>query len=137
MATLPGIIINRLDAERLQRLIDRASAADRHVAELLEDELERGEIVEPNEIPADIVSMNSRVEFTDLTRQQALVRTLVYPHALASQEDGLSVLAPLGAALLGLKVGSHIEWSLPDGSQRQVRIDALLYQPESAGDLHR
>ncbi|MGO2414984.1 MULTISPECIES: nucleoside diphosphate kinase regulator [Cobetia] len=137
MATLPGIIINRLDADRLQRLIDRATDADRHVAEQLEDELERGEIVEPHEVPADVVSMNSRVEFTDLTRQQTLVRTLVYPHALADQENGLSVLAPLGAALLGLKVGSHIEWSLPDGSQRQVRIDALLYQPESAGDLHR
>ena len=71
MATLPSIIINRLDAERLERLIDRVAAADRQVAEQLEDELERGEVVEPHEVPADIVSMNSRVEFTDLTRQQA------------------------------------------------------------------
>jgi len=137
MATHPGIIINRLDAERLQRLLDRVTANDRHVAEQLESELERGDIVEPHEVPDDIVSMNSRVKFTDLTRQQTLVRTLVYPHALADQQDGLSVLAPLGAALLGLKVGRHTEWNLPDGSLRQVRIDALLYQPESAGDLHR
>lgn len=137
MATLPSIIINRLDAERLERLIDRVAAADRQVAEQLEDELERGEVVEPHEVPADIVSMNSRVEFTDLTRQQTLVRTLVYPHALPGQQDGLSVLAPLGAALLGLKVGSLIEWQLPDGSLHEVRIEALHYQPESAGDLHR
>lgn len=133
----PTIIINRLDAERLQRLIDAASDKDMAVAESLETELERGEIVEPEEIPRDVISMNSQVQFSDLNRNKEIVRTLVYPRSLAETEDGLSVMAPIGAALLGLRVGDIIDWTLPDGSEAKLRIDAVLWQPEREGQFHR
>ncbi|GAA0564520.1 nucleoside diphosphate kinase regulator [Halomonas salifodinae] len=137
MSSRPAIIINRLDAERLQRLIDAASDRDRPVAESLEEELTRGEVIDPEDIPEDVVSMNSQVQFTDLTRDRQMIRTLVYPHALAATEDGLSVMAPIGAALLGLRIGDIIDWPLPDGSGIKLRIDAIFWQPEREGQFHR
>ncbi|MGC3873808.1 nucleoside diphosphate kinase regulator [Halomonas sp. GXIMD04776] len=133
----PVIVVNRLDAERLQRLIDNASPKDAAVAEALEVELERAEVVDPTEIPADVVSMNSQVRFTELSRDTQLTRTLVYPHALADTPEGLSVMAPVGAALLGIKAGEVIDWSLPDGRRIQLRVDAVLWQPEAAKQYHR
>ncbi|GEK46162.1 nucleoside diphosphate kinase regulator [Halomonas pacifica] len=137
MSSRPAIIINRLDAERLQRLIDAASDKDLPVAESLEEELTRGEVIDPEDIPEDVVSMNSQVQFTDLTRDRQMIRTLVYPHALAATEDGLSVMAPIGAALLGLRIGDIIDWPLPDGSEIKLRIDAIFWQPEREGQFHR
>ena len=137
MSSRPPIIINRLDAERLQRLIDAASDKDRFVADLLEVELERGEVIDPEDIPEDVVSMNSQVQFTDLTRGRQMIRTLVYPHALADTEDGLSVMAPIGASLIGLRIGDTIDWPLPGGGEATLRIDAILWQPEREGQFHR
>lgn len=137
MATRPPIIINRLDAERLQRLIDEADDKDLAVAQTLEEELARGEVVDPEQIPDDVVSMCSQVQFTDLARGRQIIRTLVYPHALASTEDGISVMAPVGAALLGLRIGDTIDWPLPGGRETQLRIDAILWQPEREGQFHR
>lgn len=137
MGQRPPLLINRLDAERLQRLIDDASEKDQAVAEMLENELSRGVVVDPKEIPDNVVSMNSQIQFTDLTRDKQMVRTLVYPHALSNTEDGLSVMAPIGASLLGLKVGDTIDWPLPNNSQTLLRIDAILWQPEREGQFHR
>lgn len=137
MSSRPTIIINRLDAERLQRLIDQASDKDRFVADCLEEELERGEVIDPEEIPEDVVSMNSQVQFTDLTRNRQMIRTLVYPHALATTEDGISVMAPIGAGLIGLRIGDVIDWPLPGGASVRLRIDAILWQPEREGQFHR
>nr|WP_299240616.1 nucleoside diphosphate kinase regulator [uncultured Halomonas sp.] len=133
----PVIVVNRLDAERLQRLIDTTTQKDAAVAEALEVELERAEVMDPTEIPADVVSMNSQVRFTELSRNTQLTRTLVYPHALANTPEGLSVMAPVGAALLGLKAGETIDWSLPDGRRIQLRVDEILWQPEAAKQYHR
>ncbi|WP_275285966.1 nucleoside diphosphate kinase regulator [Halomonas elongata] len=135
MAVRPPLIINRLDAERLQRLID--AAGDDAVARALEEELERGEVLDPEEIPTDVISMNSQVRFTDLTREREIVRTLVYPRSLDATEDGVSVMAPVGAALLGLRVGDVIEWPLPGGERTSLRVDAILWQPEREGQFHR
>lgn len=137
MSSRPKIIINRLDAERLQRLIDQASEKDHFVADCLEEELERGEVINPEEMPHDVVSMNSQVQFTDLARNRQMTRTLVYPHALADTEDGISVMAPIGAGLIGLRVGDETEWPLPNGEVARLRIDAILWQPEREGQLHR
>ncbi|RTR01922.1 nucleoside diphosphate kinase regulator [Halomonas nitroreducens] len=136
MTQRPPLIINRLDAERLQRLIDEAGG-DRGVAEALEAELLRGEVVDPQEIPEDVVSMNSQVLFTDLARQRRVIRTLVYPRSLPETGDGVSVMAPVGAALLGLRVGNVIDWPLPGGEPARLRIEAVLWQPERAGQFHR
>ena len=137
MGQHPPLVINRLDAERLQRLIDDASEKDQAVADMLENELSRSVIVDPQEIPENVVSMNSQIQFTDLTRDKQMIRTLVYPHALSSTEDGLSVMAPIGASLIGLKVGDIIDWPLPNNSQTQLRIDAVIWQPEREGQFHR
>lgn len=137
MGQRPPLLINRLDAERLQRLIDDASAKDQAVADMLENELSRGVVVDPQEIPENVVSMNSQIQFTDLTRDKQMIRTLVYPHALSSTADGLSVMAPIGASLIGLKVGDIIDWPLPNNSQTLLRIDAVLWQPEREGQFHR
>lgn len=137
MGQRPAIIINRLDAERLQRLIDNASDKDMAVAELLEEELSRGEIRDPEDIPDDIVSMNSQICFTDLTRGSKMIRTLVYPHSLESVPDGISVMAPIGAALIGLRIGDTIEWPLPNNTEARLRIDAIYWQPEREKQFHR
>ena len=81
--------------------------------------------------------MNSQIRFTDLTRGCQMVRTLVYPHALASVADGISVMAPIGAALIGLKVGDEIEWPLPNNANVRLRIDAIFWQPEREKQFHR
>ncbi|MGO1395669.1 MAG: nucleoside diphosphate kinase regulator [Halomonas sp.] len=137
MGQRPAIIINRLDAERLQRLIDNASDKDMAVAELLEEELSRGEIRDPEDIPDDIVSMNSQICFTDLARGSKMIRTLVYPHSLESVPDGISVMAPIGAALIGLRIGDTIEWPLPNNTEARLRIDAIYWQPEREKQFHR
>ena len=137
MGQRPTIIINRLDAERLQRLIDNASDKDIVVAELLEEELSRGEVRDPEDIPDDVVSMNSQVRFTDLSRGTKMIRTLVYPHSLGSVPDGISVMAPIGAALIGLRIGDIIEWPLPNNTETRLRIDAIYWQPEREKQFHR
>lgn len=137
MGQRPPIIINRLDAERLQRLIDNASDKELAVATLLEEELARGEVIDPEDIPDNVVSMNSQIRFTDLTRGRQMVRTLVYPHALSTVEDGISVMAPIGAGLIGLKVGDIIDWPLPNNAETRLRIDAILWQPEREQQFHR
>lgn len=130
------LTINRLDAERLQRLIDDAETG-LDVAEALEAELERSEVLDPEDMPDDVVSMNSQVEFTDIGKDRRFKRTLVYPHSLATIEDGISVMAPVGAALLGLRVGETIEWPLPGGQTVTLRIESVLWQPEREGQFHR
>ncbi|WP_043488206.1 nucleoside diphosphate kinase regulator [Halomonas halodenitrificans] len=137
MLSRPPITINRLDADRLQRLIDEASDKDRFVADALEDELERGEVLDPEEIPEDVVSMNSRVQFTDLKRGRQMTRTLVYPHSLGEVEEAISVMAPVGAGLIGQRVGDTIDWPLPDGGQVHLQVDAVLWQPEREKQYHR
>lgn len=136
MVQRPLLIINRLDAERIERLIDDAETG-LEVAEALEAELERAEILDPEDMPADVVSMNSQVEFTDVGKNRRFTRTLVYPHSLATTEEGISVMAPVGAALLGLRVGDTIEWPLPGGQAATLRIESILWQPERQGQLHR
>lgn len=137
MEQRPPIIINRLDAERLQRLIDDATDKERAVAELLDEELARGTVVDPEMIPDNIVSMNSRIRFTDLTRGRQMIRTLVYPHSLESVDDAISVMAPIGAGLIGLKVGDIIHWPLPNNGAVKLRVDAILWQPEREKQFHR
>jgi len=130
----PTLTINELDAERLDTLLAQAAYASGPVAEALNDELDRAEILPPQEIPADVVTMNSKVRFTEGNEGEEHVRTLVYPAALKDTDEQLSVMAPLGAALLGLRVGSSITWTMPNGKESLVKVLELLYQPEAAGE---
>lgn len=133
----PAIIINELDAERLDSLLEKPEYARTPVADMLNAELDRAKMCSPAEMPADVVSMNSRVKFRDLNSREEFVRTLVYPANITDSDSQLSVLAPVGAALLGLRVGDTINWELPMGNNTHLEVLELQYQPEAAGELHR
>jgi regulator of nucleoside diphosphate kinase len=135
--TKPTITINELDVERLDTLLAQPAFAGTVVAQALNEELDRAEILPPHAIPADVVTMNSRVRFHDLSREEEHIRTLVYPASLKDSNEQLSVMAPLGAALLGLHVNDEISWKLPGRDETRITVLELLYQPEAAGEYHR
>ncbi len=133
------IYISRVDRKRIQAFLKSApssKSADRQGARDLEDELDRAEVVEPEQVPADIITMNSRVQLTDIDQGKTFEYTLVFPPEADYAAGKISILAPIGTALLGYRVGDEIHWTVPDGVRR-LRVDALLYQPEAAGDFHR
>lgn len=131
------LTLSSLDLERLEALLERPEYEHLPTAEQLREELDRAEVVQPSAVPAGVVTMNSRVRFRDLERGTTLERTLTFPQRVEAVADGLSVLAPVGAALLGLSEGQEIDWPLPDGGHARLRIEQVVYQPEAAGDLHR
>ncbi len=135
--TRPAIIINELDAERIDRLLEQPAFANSPVADALNEELDRAQMLAPEAMPHDVVTMNSRVKFRHLTSGEERVRTLVFPSQVTNSASQLSVLAPVGAALLGLKVGSTIHWELPGGASTHLEVLELLYEPEAAGEFHR
>lgn len=130
----PAIIINEFDAERIDRLLEKPAYAALPVADALNAELDRAQMCPPESLPGNVVSMNSTVRFRDLTSGEERVRTLVFPAQMTDSGTQLSVLAPVGAALLGLEVGSTIHWDLPGGASAHLEVLELLYQPEAAGD---
>ncbi|HBW8833995.1 TPA: nucleoside diphosphate kinase regulator [Klebsiella pneumoniae] len=130
--TRPAIIINELDAERIDRLLEQPAFANSPVADALNEELDRAQMLAPEAMPHDVVTMNSRVKFRDLTSGEERVRTLVFPSQVTDSASQLSVLAPVGAALLGLN-----HWELPGGASTHLEVLELLYQPEAAGEFHR
>lgn len=133
MSTTPNIVITHLDQIRLQRLIE---LGDSPTLERLEEELERAEIVAPQDVPADVVTMNSDVIYEDLASGQRRTVQLVYPKDADAGLGRVSVLAPIGAALIGLRTGQEIDWPTPGGTRR-VRVIGVTYQPEAEGDYTR
>ena len=133
----PAIIINEFDAERIDRLLEQPAYANSPVASSLNDELDRAQMCSPQTMPADVVTMNSEVKFRDLSSGEERVRTLVFPAQLTDSNTQLSVMAPVGAALLGLRVGDTIHWELPGGATTHLEVLALNYQPEAAGEFNR
>lgn len=137
MSTKPKIVISSLDADRLDSLLESLpSDAFPGKAELLA-ELERAEVVEPQAIPPTVVTMNSTVRFKVLSTSQEFEMTLVYPKDVDGSGKTISILAPVGSALLGLSQGDEIEWPKPGGGVLQVRIESVIYQPERTGEYHR
>jgi regulator of nucleoside diphosphate kinase len=135
--TKPNILLSERDAERLERLLDTLpDAAFPGKAELMA-ELERAEVVPSEAIPPEVVTMNSTVRFTVSSSNDVFSLTLVYPKDVDDSGTTISILAPVGSALLGLSKGNEIEWSKPGGGTMKVRIDDILYQPERSGELHR
>ncbi|MGH9628550.1 MAG: nucleoside diphosphate kinase regulator [Bryobacteraceae bacterium] len=130
------IYITREDMQRLQRLVDglqvSAQAEGSNLA-ALEEELDRARIVDAKRIRPDVITLNSQVRVLDLDSGRVMEYEIVYPNTRPrSSTDALSVLAPLGTALLGYRVGDTIEWQVPKGKRRLKVID-VLYQPEAAG----
>ena len=131
------IVITAADFDRLQVLLDSPSYRSTHAPLLLalREELERSEIVAPDAIPRTVVTMHSQVRVRDLKSKEAEMYTLVYPGQADINENKLSVLAPLGMALLGSQVGQIVKFDAPAG-QRRLKIEKVLYQPEASGDFH-
>jgi regulator of nucleoside diphosphate kinase len=124
--------------DRLNELIDGlrlSPKANQANLDLLEKELYRGVLVDPQDIPHDVITMNSKVSITDTDSGEKMTYTLVFPSAANIAENKLSVLAPLGMALLGYRKGDAIEWPVPSGV-RKLKVDEIIYQPEAAGDYH-
>jgi len=136
MAQRPPIVITSRDYDRLEALLESLPAGGFPNKAALEGELERAKIVEPDQVPSNVVTMNSTVRFTIAQSGEEFELTLVYPKD-AGQPDRISVLAPVGSALLGLAVGEELDWPRPGGGVSTVRVTGVVYQPERAGDLHR
>ena len=118
----PTIIINDLDAERIDILLEQPAYAGLPIADALNAELDRAQMCSPEEMPHDVVTMNSRVKFRNLSDGEVRVRTLVYPAKMTDSNTQLSVMAPVGAALLGLRVGDSIHWELPGGVATHLEV---------------
>jgi regulator of nucleoside diphosphate kinase len=131
----PPLLLSRLDCERIEALLDSHAAANLDTT-ALRGELARATLVEPADVPADLVTMNSVVRMVDETSGAERELALVYPRD-AGAADRVSILAPVGSALLGLRAGDAIDWPLPGGSTTRLRVLAIRYQPEAAGELHR
>jgi regulator of nucleoside diphosphate kinase len=132
----PPIVITEADLARLMRVIESASERDAAAAEALEGELDRAQVVPSEYVPGEAVTMNSRITFQDEESGKRRSITVVYPHDADPRRGRISVLAPIGSALLGLSIGQRIEWPLPNGNKRVLRVVGIDYQPEAARDLH-
>ncbi|GHE99922.1 nucleoside diphosphate kinase regulator [Thalassotalea profundi] len=130
----PKIIISSLDAERLDNLLDSLGNNQFPGKDELLTELDRADIVAPEEIPSNIVTMNSTVKFKEVSSGKEFSLTLVYPQEKHENNEIVSILAPVGSALLGLSEGDTIQWPKPGGGLLTVEIIEVIYQPERAGE---
>lgn len=137
----PKVYITGQDQQRLKECLSRLQcdngAKDQKHVQQLEAELARALVIEsPREVPADVITMNSTVRLKDLDTGKELEYTLVYPGYADADRNRVSVLAPVGAAMLGCRIGDVLEWEGPKGPRR-LRAEAMVYQPEAAGDYTR
>ncbi|MBP9012368.1 MAG: nucleoside diphosphate kinase regulator [Smithella sp.] len=137
MNTKPHIIISSLDAQRLEKLIASLPKNAFPGKEELETELDRATVVDPKDVPPNVVTMNSTVKFMTESSSQEFCLTLVYPTDYDASGGTISILAPVGSALLGLSEGAEIEWPKPGGGVLRVIIKEVTYQPERSGDYNR
>ena len=132
-----NIYVTSEDRKRLQALLSRPTdTMDRDDVSGLVAEVQRAVVVPAPEIPPDVITMNSRARLLDLDQLTTLDYTVVFPEDADFAAGRISVVAPIGAAMLGYRVGDEIEWVVPSGPRR-LRVEAILYQPEAAGDFSR
>ena len=115
----PPLVVSRLDCARLEALLDAHPSADAHG---LRAELERAQVVEPGEVPGEVIAMNSTARFRDEESGEEHELTLVYPQDARDGGGTVSILAPVGSALLGLRVGHAIDWPMPGGRSARLRV---------------
>lgn len=132
----PSITLSSRDFERIEKLLDSLPASSAVTRDRLFDELDRAEVVAPDAVPPTLVTMNSQVTFTVLPDGKTMTYTLVYPADMDGSPDKISILAPVGSALIGLSVGQEIDWPMAGDKTTRVRIERVDYQPEQAGDFH-
>jgi len=125
---------NAYDIDRIRGFLDLATVGGsqryRYLIRL-KQVLESAEILAPEDMPADVVTMNSRIRIDDLSNGGTVTVTLAFPHEADYEQKKVSLLAPLGAALLGCQTGEEICYEAPAGSTK-IRIKEIIYQPEAA-----
>jgi len=126
-------LLNELDHVRIDRLLSRNGHAGERLTELLED----ADVVSPREVPADVVTMYTRVTVDDLVDGSQRTLTLCYPEDADASAGFVSVLSPIGTALLGRRLGEETQWTTPTGAVQRLRVAELLFQPEASGDYTR
>jgi regulator of nucleoside diphosphate kinase len=131
------LVITEADFDRLKHMVDSPRYRVTHamLIQTLRDELERCKVVDPGNVPEGVVTMHSKLTVRDLKADESETYTLVFPEDADINENRLSVLAPLGTALLGARVGQVIEFAAPAGARR-LKVEKILYQPEAAGHFY-
>jgi len=121
-----SIAVTQFDFDRLEKLVQRLRTRDNQpeLANALEDEIESADIVDPRQMPANVVTMNSEVVVRDLATDEVEKLRVVFPGAAAPGRGAISVLAPLGLALLGTRTGDEVSWDVPGGS-RLLRVESI------------
>lgn len=127
------ILITERDLLRVKHILSFQCSTE---FENLEIELDRAKIIASSDVPLDLVTMNSKVRFLNMQEDKEMTLTIVYPTEAKFSEGKISILASLGSALLGLRVGQEINWKFPDGKTRTLKILQVIYQPEANGDWH-
>jgi regulator of nucleoside diphosphate kinase len=139
MASHRNIVITQPDRDRLVELIARFAEENqgdhRYLADLRR-ELDRATVVDSHEVLADVITMNSTARLRDLDTDEILEITLVYPNDADTDEQRVSVLAPIGTAIIGYRTGDEVEWPIPAGTIH-LKVEEVLYQPERAGAYDR
>ncbi len=128
---MPPIFVTEPDFEALERLLDSPAVRAMPGLEALQQELDRAQVVDPADMPADVITMNSTARFMDELSGAEHRLTLVYPRDAAGGPERVSILAPVGSALLGLAVGQSIEWQVPGGRQLRLKVLEIIHQPEA------
>lgn len=132
------LFITDTDRDRLEKLLlgtRQWSSRDKEHLQALEEELDKAHTVESREIPGDVVTMRSQVCVRDMKSGKEMDLSVVFPSEADSEQGKISVLAPIGTALLGYRVGDIVEWKVP-GGLRRLKVERILYQPEAAGHYH-
>lgn len=131
------LILSNLDVSRIRKAIDNAvrqkKIKSEEVSNLL-TELSKAKVVAPEEIPGDVVTMNSIVSVSFLNTKKTIQIQLVYPDMANFRENKISIFSPVATALIGYKAGDEIEWIVPSGLT-SIKIEKIIYQPEAAGDF--
>ena len=133
----PPITLSSLDMDRIEALLAAIPASALAGKAELQAELDRADVLAPEQVPPTVVTMNSTVKFSIVETGKEFCLTLVYPRDMDGSADLISIFAPVGGALLGLSVGDQLAWPGPGGKAMTVRVTEVIYQPERAGEMHR
>lgn len=131
MASKPKIILTKNVYERLWKLLE--SVPEDTTTNQLEEELERAKIVAPTKLPSDVVTMHSQVTFTVETTGKTFTYTLVYPSELDDDNKKLSILSPVGSAIIGLREGQNIDWPIGRAQPTRVHVKSVNNECQDRG----
>ena len=132
----PSIVITTKDVEKLRDLIREAYHTEYRGSDYLKklaEEIQKASVVQPDQIPSDVITLNSTARLVDRETKEEMVYSIVFPEDADTSQGKISILAPIGTAMLGYKAGDTFEWDTP-GGKRIIRVKEIVYQPEAAGD---